>query len=157
MGFNSGFKGLNYSHFLGDSFTNYGRILDFIRRIVRYCVCYDVSEERTPSIFWVTERVQVDVEITGLEKYMFSMNCHVFPPSLQHPPEQIQPENWGSIFLRNPSNYIPIYTASCLRRLELSTLLRAPQASYRHATLQGVQFKSGPSTKPWIFHVRCYL
>jgi len=23
--------------------------------------------------------------------------------------------------------------------------------------LQGVQLKSGPSTKPWIFHVRCYL
>jgi len=23
--------------------------------------------------------------------------------------------------------------------------------------LQGVQLKTGPSTKPWIFHVRCYL
>jgi len=67
--------------------------------------------------------------------YSFPINCHVFPPSLQHPPEQIQPENWGSIFLRNPSYYIPIYTASCLRRLESSTLLRAPQTSYRHAII----------------------
>jgi len=23
--------------------------------------------------------------------------------------------------------------------------------------LQGVQLKSGPLTKPWIFHVRCYV
>jgi len=23
--------------------------------------------------------------------------------------------------------------------------------------IQGVQLKSGPSTKLWIFHVRCYL
>jgi len=23
--------------------------------------------------------------------------------------------------------------------------------------MQGVQLKSGPSTKPWIFQVRCYL
>jgi len=23
--------------------------------------------------------------------------------------------------------------------------------------VQGVQLKSGPSTKPWIFHFRCHL
>jgi len=108
----------------------------FLRRIVCCCVCYNISEERTASIFRVTGRVQVDAEITGGRKiYMFPINCHVFPPSLQHPPEQIQPENWGSMFLRNPSNYIPIYTAPCLRRLESSTLLRAPQTSYRQAIL----------------------
>jgi len=28
---------------------------------------------------------------------------------------------------------------------------------YATYVVQGVQTKSGPSTKPWIFHVRCYL
>jgi len=29
--------------------------------------------------------------------------------------------------------------------------------AYKSVLLQGVQLKSGPLTKPWIFHVRCYL
>jgi hypothetical protein len=35
------------------------------------------------------------------------------------------------------------------------THLASSSTVLRH--VQGVQLKSGPLTKPWIFHVRCYL
>jgi len=28
---------------------------------------------------------------------------------------------------------------------------------YHQRFIHGVQLKSGPLTKPWIYHVRCYL
>ena len=52
---------------------------------------------------------------------------------------------WGdSRILLNVSNCLLLYTGS--RRHELLTVI-----------VPGVQLKSGPLTKPWIFHVRCYL
>jgi len=33
--------------------------------------------------------------------------------------------------------------------------LEIPAATYKY--LQGFQLEGGPLTKPWIFHVRCYL
>ena len=95
--------------------------------------------------------------LTWIHSYICSLpKFFDSPPSLQVPPctESLTKKPIAHLLALPHAPHPVLSSTVCLTD---SSTANMEAAGSSKALIQSVQLKSGPSTKPWIFHVRCYL